>query len=86
MPCDVCGRTVQKVAGCADTQRTFWCPTCGSVIEDTVDFRRVESPSVVKGLKDLQNKGIHKPGDGIVVFRASDWNSIAEAVGMEKVT
>lgn len=67
MPCDICGHTLQKVAGCAETQRTFWCARCGSIMEETgippLLHRRTESPSVVRCVRAMHDEGVLGMGD-----------------------
>ena len=40
MACEVCGHTMQKVS----ERPVWWCPRCGTLLEMTGEFRRVETP------------------------------------------
>ena len=87
MPCDICGATVQKVAGCAETQQTYWCPRCGSVLEVTGDFRRTDTPRITERVR----RAPEGEGSSFAVRAATVemfhfvWNGIAETAGVKRV-
>lgn len=87
MPCDICGSTIQQVAGSEGTQRTFWCQRCGSLTELTGDHRRVESSALVMRVKLALDRHkftfdvANKPGGDYRAVQIGDMRTLAESVG-----
>lgn len=86
MPCEICGHTVQKVAGCGDTQRTFWCPQCGSLLEETGAFIRTDQPSITKIVRKHWEcrDGRIVIGDPVVKMLCFVFDEILEDAGVKR--
>ena len=87
MPCDVCGHTIQKVAGGSEADpRWFWCSRCGTLHEIISDrYRASETPSLLRQVQKAQQHGCFRIDDRLVSMLPEVWNPIAECAGMEKI-